>query len=496
MSADATKATLILNWKEIEIFVKIISTKLIDLSIDRLIIPEREEFPGGYLKGEWSMRLTGRNQECALIVSTRPRHPYLFYVEGKGPRASQKATHSPFDQALSKYLRGLRVVSCEAVKQERTVVFGFSHATGNKQLGLVLNLIPANPEALLVELEPPGPWPILLRSRTLKNPSTTFLMPDGARAPKDPVVRHELVSKPEALGAQIVKSLRDEAFELRFNYAAQALREQAKHASARLAQSEAVLQEALKEPDWQHNGDLLKAVLFDPPPFDAQTKSRKVLDYVINQEIAIPCDSRLTCHEQVQKFYQFAKRKGRRISEAQSRIEQFKEKLNRMERALAQEPSPNDWNTLRKWEELGGLASVISTELKKEKRTGWLGKTFLSKDNLTIWVGKSKDENLELTFKHLRGNDLWLHVRGRPGTHVGIPLTSGRSAPLETLLDAASLAVFYSGGEKWGKTEVDYTYKKYVKRIKDSTEVSYTNNKTLVVAPDANRLKRLLSQLG
>jgi hypothetical protein len=32
-----------------------------------------------------------------------------------------------------------------------------------------------------------------------------------------------------------------------------------------------------------------------------------------------------------------------------------------------------------------------------------------------------------------------------------------------------------------------------VKRIKDSTEASYTHNKTLIVEPEQTRLKRLLS---
>jgi predicted ribosome quality control (RQC) complex YloA/Tae2 family protein len=113
---------------------------------------------------------------------------------------------------------------------------------------------------------------------------------------------------------------------------------------------------------------------------------------------------------------------------------------------------------------------------------------------VTIWVGRSKDENLELTFKCARGNDMWMHVRGRPGAHVIIPLQAGKSVPLETLLDAANLVIHYSGGTHWGKTEVDYTFKKYVKRIKDSTEVSYTNNKTLMVEPDSVRKKRLLDQ--
>ena len=88
-----------------------------------------------------------------------------------------------------------------------------------------------------------------------------------------------------------------------------------------------------------------------------------------------------------------------------------------------------------------------------------------------------------------------MHVRGRPGAHTVVPTVAGKSVPLETLLDAAVLTVFYSGGENWGKTEVDYTYKKFVKRIKDSTEASYTGNKTLMVEPQGERLQRLLSVL-
>jgi predicted ribosome quality control (RQC) complex YloA/Tae2 family protein len=138
--------------------------------------------------------------------------------------------------------------------------------------------------------------------------------------------------------------------------------------------------------------------------------------------------------------------------------------------------------------------SEISSEMKKGRDSKWHGKSFVSKDGFTIWVGRNKQENLELTFKCARGNDLWLHLRGRPGAHTIIPLPGGKSAPLETLLDAAALTIYYSGGEKWGKTEVDYTFKKHVKRIKDSTEASYTHNKTLIVEPDPERIRRLIQQ--
>ncbi len=139
-------------------------------------------------------------------------------------------------------------------------------------------------------------------------------------------------------------------------------------------------------------------------------------------------------------------------------------------------------------------AQLGPKDAKKSSTRSWLGKSFHSKDGWTILVGRNKNENLELTFKHARGNDLWMHVRGRPGAHVVVPVQPGKSVPLETLLDAAHLTLYYSGGQKWGKTEVDYTFKKHVKRIKDSTEASYTHNKTLIIEPDKSRLERLLAQ--
>jgi hypothetical protein len=69
-----------------------------------------------------------------------------------------------------------------------------------------------------------------------------------------------------------------------------------------------------------------------------------------------------------------------------------------------------------------------------------------------------------------------------------------RAGSYNFLSPAAELTLFYSGGQGWGKTEIDYTFKKYVKRIRDSTEASYTQNKTLVIQSEDARLKRLLEQ--
>jgi predicted ribosome quality control (RQC) complex YloA/Tae2 family protein len=498
--------TPVLNWKEIAALVDAIRPEIEGLFVDRVVVPERPNFPEGYVRNEWVIRLTGRRSEAALFFSIRPRQPYLAFCQGKGPKASTKATQSPFSLNLSKQLKGARILSVEALPRERILVLWLTAEGANahvEKLGLVFCLIPAVPEALLVRVEAknPGSWKILSRSRTLspeqaRAASPDFNPPTGAQAPADPPLRAELFAGgPEAFHQVLERELAKEAFALRVHAAERELKDLIKQARERIRLSEKALGDAGREADWQRYGELLKAVLHDLPEPNSRGE-RIVVDFATEKEVAIPSDPKLGPREQVEKFFQLARRKARRAEEARLRIESFGENLRKWEKALAQPPLEGDWKGLERFE---GLANIRPQNRAQAARTGgkgkvssWLGKTFVSKEGLLILAGRSKDENLELTFKHARGNDVWLHVRGRPGAHVLVPLTGGKSAPLETLLDAATLAIYYSGGEKWGKTEVDYTYKKYVKRIKDSTEASYTHNKTLIVEPDPVRIKRLL----
>ena len=502
-----------LNWKEIQALCELFSPEVEGLFVDRIVIPERPRYSAGYVKGEWAMRLTGRHSEGILLLSIRPRHVYIALRKNKGPKAAAKATHSPFDLAVSKHLKGSKLVRLEAVPRERTAILWFNTDSG--KLGLILNLIPATPEAFLVD----DSLRILARSRTIRKAEdqiTHFVLPDGSRSPTDLSIRPELVKDAEAAFRYAEADTEKEAFELRLMAAQKKIREMIKLASDRTRQSTVALTEARREPDWMRFGTLIKNSLHNLP--EIVDGKRRVHDFEAEEDAEIPSDPKLTPQEQTEKFFSMARRKARRMTEAKGRAEQFSETLARLERLVETPPPVGDWSALEKLEHAAqitlarpgggtGLGSRSGAALSTGgnisgfggktsgpggKNVGWLGKSFTSNDGLAIWVGRSKDENLELTFKHTRGNDIWMHVRGRPGAHTVVPMQPGKSAPLETLLDAAHLTLFYSGGEKWGTTEVDYTYKKYVKRIKDSSEASYTNNKTLMIQSDPVRMKRLL----
>ncbi len=117
---------------------------------------------------------------------------------------------------------------------------------------------------------------------------------------------------------------------------------------------------------------------------------------------------------------------------------------------------------------------------------------FTSQHGYAIWVGRSRDENQSLTFRRARPDDMWFHAKQVPGSHV--ILFCGKSdPPLEDLLDAADLAVFYSSAQHSSMVPVDYTRRKFVRKRPHAEpgQVLYGQEKTLYITPDSDRLKRL-----
>ncbi len=118
---------------------------------------------------------------------------------------------------------------------------------------------------------------------------------------------------------------------------------------------------------------------------------------------------------------------------------------------------------------------------------------FYSQDGKIILVGKTAKDNDTVTFKVSKPDDLWLHARGTPGSHVVIKLEKKQQVPPETLKDAVTLALFYSNLRKSGKGEVIYTLRKNVRKPKGAKpgSVTVTQEKSSWAFVDQARLNRL-----
>lgn len=120
---------------------------------------------------------------------------------------------------------------------------------------------------------------------------------------------------------------------------------------------------------------------------------------------------------------------------------------------------------------------------------------FVSAEGYPILVGRDNEQNDRLTMHTAKGNDLWLHVGGgRPGSHVVVRLPKQKTASLETLLDAALLAVHFSKARNEPRIDVIYTQRKHVRKPKGlpAGAVVPSQTKTITSLLDEARLQRLL----
>jgi predicted ribosome quality control (RQC) complex YloA/Tae2 family protein len=104
-----------------------------------------------------------------------------------------------------------------------------------------------------------------------------------------------------------------------------------------------------------------------------------------------------------------------------------------------------------------------------------------------IFVGRSPRENVEVTFKIARPDDLWFHARGIPGSHVVLQPPPGAEPADDDLTTAADLAARHSRAAQAPRVEIDYTERKYVRKQRDAAPglVWYTNARSRTGRPAA-----------
>ena len=105
-----------------------------------------------------------------------------------------------------------------------------------------------------------------------------------------------------------------------------------------------------------------------------------------------------------------------------------------------------------------------------------------SRDGFEILVGRNNTQNDELTFRTARRTDLWFHVKDLHGSHV-ILRCEGAAPSDEAVHCAAALAARHSQAGDGGRTAVDYTMVRNVKKPSGALpgRVIYTDYQTVIV---------------
>jgi predicted ribosome quality control (RQC) complex YloA/Tae2 family protein len=252
---------------------------------------------------------------------------------------------------------------------------------------------------------------------------------------------------------------------------------------------EKALLQCQKYPEIEHQADLLKT------NFSKLRPRMKTLDCEDWQQGGASCtlilDPELTPKEQLEHFYRHARKLKRGIEPLKKIIGSLQKEKQRIATAFAtlEEASP---------EELDVLENEFLQKRPPKKEALFKSPsfhTFYSASGLALLVGKDGKSNLHITFQCAKKGDLWFHNRNGAGAHVIIRKGQKKEIDQEALLDAASLALYFSKARAslGQEHEVVVAEKQHVRRMKDAPagKVLLSKYKTLRVLLDPGRIEAI-----
>ena len=259
------------------------------------------------------------------------------------------------------------------------------------------------------------------------------------------------------------------------------------------------LEEVINCESFKISGELIKANLSKIKRGD---KEIIAINYYSPQQenITIPLNNKLTPLENARlyfKKYRKTKDSFQIISEQLNNNQLKFDQLFELQKLYSQNSNSlsNLHNIYSNLIKLGWAKKAAAPLKKAKKETNRLQPAkYISKDGWEIYVGKNNLANDFLTFKLASGNDTWFHAKNIHGSHIVIRNKgSKQSIPLDTLIQAANLAAYFSKAKKDNKVLVDYTFKKYVKKPKNAKPgmVIYSQEKSLWVKIDPEAIKSM-----
>ena len=215
------------------------------------------------------------------------------------------------------------------------------------------------------------------------------------------------------------------------------------------------------------------------------------------KNIKISLNTNFTPSENAQKYFKKYNKLKTAKKEITSQMEITKEEIDYLENImLSIENCENLAELMDIREELGKVGYLRSkNNSKKETKLTTKPHEFVSSNGFKILVGKNNKQNDHLTLKVASNEDIWMHTKNIPGSHVIIK-TEGKEVPDETIFEGAMLAAFFSKSKMSSQVPVDYTKKKNVKKPNGAKPgmVIYDTNNTIYVTPTEELVVKLKSK--
>jgi predicted ribosome quality control (RQC) complex YloA/Tae2 family protein len=436
----------------------------------------------------------GLREAGYLFINVDPSAPRLYLIKRRvRDLEKQSSPLTSFTQGLRKEFSNTRLITVKKEPDDRIVWFGLA---GEDDLGtpkirtLVAQLTGRSANLLLLnELS-------VIVQTMRQSPAAKMMIGDlyersskGAANPKKQADLAELIKGGDVSPSETA----DKYFTFLIAEKAQASRIASARADLRrkVSQQERLLhqlQNDLREhedPD-QHKriGDLLLANLST-----ARRAGNHVtlIDYFADDAPAleVEIDDQVSLQQEAARRFAVYTRSKRAIEQISARLQTVRARIRKLE---AEEQSLEGRIAAGEFS-----APVKESAAKPASETGRKGerkhvrgtRQYLSADGFEILVGRTANDNDQLTFKIAKPNDLWLHAADYGGSHVVVRNSTRKEIPHRTLIEAAQLAAHFSQAKKSPKADVHYTERKFVSKIKGGKPglVRLQRFKNLTVAP-------------
>ncbi len=208
-------------------------------------------------------------------------------------------------------------------------------------------------------------------------------------------------------------------------------------------------------------------------------------DYYEGGTQLITLDPKLDGKQNAKRYYHKYQKAKNSITVLQEQIELTIKEIEYFDGLLALLQNASYYDAIEMKEELEDLGYIKKRrkQQKNKKKNKPHFTTYVTKDNIEIYVGKNNIQNDYVTFKHAGRFDTWFHAKDMPGSHI---IVKGDTLDEYTIRLASTMAAYYSKGKNSGSVPVNYTLVKNVKKLSGGKpgQVILDQYKTIYIDPD------------
>ncbi len=211
--------------------------------------------------------------------------------------------------------------------------------------------------------------------------------------------------------------------------------------------------------------------------------------------VTIELDPHLSPQKNADRYFAKAKKARRTLQELTERENELLQQLQEVKQLLSELESVQSVEEYLKQKEAILKKYHISNKSNSEKAIEQQlpFRVFTVTGGFTVLAGKSSENNDLLSTRYTAKDDLWFHAHGVGGSHVVLKVHSAKGeVPKQAILEAASIAAYYSKMKNASMVPVTMCEGKYVRKPKGAPPgtVVVEREKTLFVDPHLPEEKR------